>query len=428
MRQVGSFINSPSYGPCLSYFDKLITLFPSSSMDTDSTAMDSLEALLGNCGVNPTIANELSQAGWNTESFHAVVSNAAELDGLWGDLFPDRSDLPILEKARIKVAWNRLNKEASSSQPVTPSAPVVPADTSWNELHPPKLSASVLSELKQQYLQNYPSEILTSDTCPSARLIAMVHAQVQKSDFHWIPWKFRMSQQRMEDLQMARPHKIAKTENSSLHQLLLEDPPQIEVSNQNMGLNGIRTMFDLVNTAYALVQGAHLGRLRAYSVKFVGLISSRLEADTGLRHVTPLEAQAADRHLWNIIHDLTSDRNWSLNDSLHEVTTMRSEMMGLLQPRPRPALRSFASDSSPAIAKGKGRGKGKTKTKHSQQGPRWVSEINIQGKRHSICMRYQTGACSNSQCRFKHVCAVPKPDGTACGGNHSAREHSETPH
>ena len=65
-----------------------------------------------------------------------------------------------------------------------------------------------------------------------------------------------MSQQRMEDIQMARPPKLAKTDSTSLHQLLWDEPPSIEVGNQNMGLNGIRCMLELVNTSYALVQAA----------------------------------------------------------------------------------------------------------------------------------------------------------------------------
>lgn len=65
-----------------------------------------------------------------------------------------------------------------------------------------------------------------------------------------------MSQQRMEDIQMARPPKLAKTDSTSLHQLLWDEPLSIEVGNQNMGLNGIRCMLELVNTSHALVQAA----------------------------------------------------------------------------------------------------------------------------------------------------------------------------
>ena len=72
---------------------------------------------------------------------------------------------------------------------------------------------------------------------------------------------------------MARPLKMTKTESTSLHELLWDEPPSIEVGNQNTGLKGIRCMLELVNTSYALVQATHMDRLRADSVKFMSLIS-----------------------------------------------------------------------------------------------------------------------------------------------------------
>ena len=203
----------------------------------------------------------------------------------------------------------------------------------------------------------------------------------------------------------------------------------IKVSNANMGFNGVRTMLELVATAYALVQGCHLGRVKAYNLKFLGLFSTRLDADLGLRHVNVLESPAADRMLWGIITDLTTDKGWSLNDSLHEVTVLRSDMIGLLQPRPKAVHRTHMSDIPMASnTKGKGRGKSKSKKGSSSGNPKWVSSIQMQGTSFSIFMRYQSGNCTNPNCRFKHVCAVPKADGTACGGNHSAKDRNSTPH
>ena len=104
-------------------------------------------------------------------------------------------------------------------------------------------------------------------------------------------------------------------------------------------------------------------------------------------------------------------------------------MIGLLQPRPKAIQRYHNSDIPTASnAKGKGRGKSKSKKGSSSANPKWVSSIQMQGTSFSICMRYQSGSCTNSNCRFKHVCAVPKSDGTACGGNHSAKDHHSTPH
>lgn len=265
----------------------------------------------------------------------------------------------LLEKSSIRAAWR--TPTLAAQQPT--ENPASSSEGTWNELHAPKPSAAVLADLKRAFFRDFPSEVLSPDTCPSSRLIALTHSQVQKQNIHWVPWKYRMSQQRMEDIQMARPPKLAETDSTSLHQLLWDKPPSIEVGNQNMGLNGIRCMLELVNTSYALVQAAHMGRLRAYSVKFMSLISSRLDNDLGLRHVTALEAQAADRHLWGIMHDLMVDKGWTLNDSLHEITAVRADMMSLLQPRPRAASRPLTGDSQPTLPRTKGKGKSKGKAK-----------------------------------------------------------------
>jgi hypothetical protein len=391
-------------------------------------ADSSLEAHLSLYGVSPGLISSLMVSGWTMDSFAACTDSASGFDDLWGEMFPDQSELALVQKASIKAAWKKLQLLPAPSQAPDPASQAASSVNSWNEVQAPKLSAQTLAELKRAFFRDYPSEVLSPDTCPSSRLIAMAHAQVQKKDIAWIPWKYRLSHQRLEEVQMARPTKMAKTEHTSLHQLLWDDPPSIEVSNANMGYNGIRNMLELNATAYALVQGCHLGRIKAYNLKFLGLISTRLDSDLGLRHVTVLEAQAADRMLWGIIADLTTDKGWTLNDSLHEVTVLRSDMIGLLQPRPKTIPRSFPSETTTVSnTKGKGRGKSKSKKGASSGNPKWVS-TQMQGTSHSICMRYQSGTCSNSNCRFKHVCAIPKSDGTACGGNHSAKDHNSTPH
>lgn len=55
-----------------------------------------------------------------------------------------------------------------------------------------------------------------------------------------------------------------------------------------------------------------------------------------LRCATITEAQAADRQIWSIIRDIMSERGWSLDDTLHEVTHIRHDLPALLQLRPRP--------------------------------------------------------------------------------------------
>ncbi|CAJ1327114.1 unnamed protein product, partial [Effrenium voratum] len=65
---------------------------------------------------------------------------------------------------------------------------------------------------------------------------------------------------------------VARVESLTLRELLLDHPPEIEISNAGMGVNMVRCP-------------------------------------------TILEAQAADKHLWRILCDLIMERNWSMDDS-----------------------------------------------------------------------------------------------------------------
>ncbi len=215
--------------------------------------------------------------------------------------------------------------------------------------------------------------------------------------------------------------------------MLLDETPSIEISNLSMGLNSIRMMFELHNYAWALAGGARLHRLRAFSLRFMGLLTQRLDAESGLRPPSILEAQSADKQLWHLIQELCVDQGWSLNDALHEFTVQRSDMSALLQPRlkmPKAPPAISYNDQKGSKGGGKGqkglKGGGKAPTK---SGPRWVSETWIKGRRKAICMRFQSNNCNlGPNGKFAHICAMPKSNGEACRGDHSARDHDKTPH
>ena len=81
----------------------------------------------------------------------------------------------------------------------------------------------------------------------------------------------------------SRSSKVPKLEGLELHGLLMDDPPEMEISNNSMGLNAVRSLMDIHNTALSLVGAAHLATLRAYGIKFLSLLSVKLEPETGLR-------------------------------------------------------------------------------------------------------------------------------------------------
>ncbi|CAE7294731.1 KIF15 [Symbiodinium natans] len=108
-------------------------------------------------------------------------------------------------------------------------------------------------------------------------------------------------------------------------------PATIEVTDANMGISGIQRILAVHDVALAMVGSAHLARLKAYSCKFVQLVSQRFDPASGLRAPTILEAQQADCRIWQSIHSLVSEKAWSLNDALHEFTEIRGELSTLLQ-------------------------------------------------------------------------------------------------
>ena len=408
-------------------------------------AASDLDQILAQAGLAPTLASDLITAGWTRAAFGMCASSAADLDSHWDDLFPGQ-DLTFLQKAQLRVAWQSCRDTSNSEDPPpgegsganAAQTQVEPA-SSWAETFAPKLSSTVVTAMKSKYLSSYPSEILTQDTLPSLRLLSQVHYQFQKKEVKWIPWKFRLSQARADEVSSGRATKHPRLEGLALHNLIYDEPPSVEINNQSMGLNAVRSMFDLFNTAVALAEGAHLAHLKAYSLKFVGYLNQRYDADTGLRSPNILEAQAADKHLWFIIGELVMDKGWSLDQALHEMTYIRSEMAMLLQARPRmqrPAIpppkgsgkgATTNSATPPTSSSGGGGKKGKSKGK-PKGGVKWLTEAFVDGQKRRLCMRYQNGSCTFSDCKFHHGCAYPKPDGSACGLAHPAMQHAATPH
>ncbi|CAL1130286.1 unnamed protein product [Cladocopium goreaui] len=261
-------------------------------------ALPDLEDHLAENGVDPALSSHLISGGWNSQNFAAVVdSKAGFTDDIWAEL--SDQPIPLVQRANLKVAWQRLQPETVST------------------------SGSTISEC--------------------------------------------------------------------------------------MGVNAIRNMLEVHNTALALVGACHLQRLRAYTLKFMGFLTQRLDSDSGLRPPNVLESQAADKALWQMIHDLVIDQKFTLDNALHEVTHLRSDMASLLQPRPKISVRPTSTSSSaaaPVSAKGRGKSKGKSK-QGGKKGdttsrPTWVTEATVQGKRHQLCMQYQSGKCQKGDtCKFR---------------------------
>ena len=231
-----------------------------------------LETVLADAGVEPALASGIVADGWTLRTFREIAATAADFnDALFAELCPHNETLTLLQKASIRSAWRSAHQQdipqgasADGSGPATNSGSAT--DGSWSEVFPPKLNNETGNALKKQFLQNYPSEVLTADTQPSSRLLALAYQLTQKKDFKWLPWKFRMSMSRSEDMAMSRASKAPRLENLQLHQLLIDEVPSLEINNQSLGLNALRQMFEIHNYAWSLVGACHLHILRAYTL------------------------------------------------------------------------------------------------------------------------------------------------------------------
>ena len=179
--------------------------------------------------------------------------------------------------------------------------------------------------------------------------------------------------------------------------LLIDDPPALEVSDNNLGISGVQRVLAVHDFALAMVGSAHLVRLKSYSSKFLQLLTQRYEASSGLRPPSILEAQQADCKLWQLIYSLVQDKDWKLNDAIFEVTEVRGDVANLLQARPKPllplrpsekggkgkgALNRLMSDAWKGGLSEKGKSQGKDKGQKGKgsakgSGPPWVKNVPI---------------------------------------------------
>ena len=287
--------------------------FPPAIFSIGSMADSSDEALrqiLANCQVQDTFSDAILEQGWTVDHFAMMDFENDILEVLGstaGALVP-------FQKAALKWAWAKCqqHRETPSNPSAETAAP--PSDTaassSWTESFAPKLTSGVVASLKSAFKKNYPAEILTAENTPSLRLLSMVHHQHSKKDHKWIPWKFRLSQQRSDEVVASKSGRIPKSETLNLHAMILDDPPTIEIANGGLGLHTLRSLFETYSIAMAMVGVAHLASLKDYYLRFLSFMSTRLDAESGLRNPSILEAQSADKNLMGIVCDLVAERGW----------------------------------------------------------------------------------------------------------------------
>ena len=138
-----------------------------------------LDSVFGDAGVDPALASSIISDGWTIQSYREIVAAVSDFtDAIFEELCPN-TNLSLLQKASLKGAWRSLQgatDNSSGSAPSSSPGAAVTSDNTWAETFPPKLNSSTVSALKQRFSSNFPSEVLTPETQPSARLLALAQS------------------------------------------------------------------------------------------------------------------------------------------------------------------------------------------------------------------------------------------------------------
>ena len=217
---------------------------------------------------------------------------------------------------------------------------------------------------------------------------------------------------------------MLRTEAQLVSAALLDETPEIPISSMHLTPAWLARTQAVFRNAIALCGGAHLASLKNFDKKIFDYATASTPADTGLRNVNLHELLHADRKLWNEIASLHS-QGWTLDNALHELTHVRSDIHGLLQQRARPP-------KGPGKGKDKGRGgkgrgdtpKGPRRdTKQAARESRATPSTKVGNK--TLCLRYNKGTCADPNCKYTHACGFKLPNGQACGKKHPAYTHVE---
>ena len=299
-----------------------------------------LSEVLRDCNVHETMRLALQQQELLTvEDFAYAFPTLSHLDSLFSNLDAEAKEtLAITDAAssvhcaRLRRALDRCHaKSALEGRATQPSAalPVQASQAfsvaalqpdSWAEHLPPKLTPEAVEAMRDTFVLHYPGVLLDQDTMPSIRLLSIVHHSLKPG-------------QRIQPME-AKATKPLRTKAQLLSAALFDDTPEMTLQQGAVAAAWLTRVQKPFRNAWALCGAAHLHNLKAFDKKVAELCLQHFDQDLGLRSPNMQELLAADRKIWNLISELYS-QNWSLDDALYELTSVRGDLSSLLQPRPR---------------------------------------------------------------------------------------------
>ena len=384
------------------------------------------------------------------------LQTAFTVDGVAAQLGVDPNRWAICPQAgAVRHLWHEASRLPAAGALALPSAPASSGD--WQEPPPPKLRPEKMQEMKEVFRRCYPSELLDEDNTPGVRYWSAVYEMLQKNQLKWLPWTSILCVEQENRILENRPRRGGSLSDvAALLRLASDDPPELREHELRPTPHRIEQILRVRRVTFALCQGCHYGSHLLLDKKMLKLYNK--PQPEGLRGPTLKELIDADKEIYGLVYELTT-AGWQLDNALHEFAMIRTDIVGLLMPRPKTALPVVYNDrrqrprggkgrekgagqehtppnrpsrpSKPEPKGGKAKGKGRDKGKGKRQGasldgwdPSWLREGVVNGRTVNFCMRYNVGECRMRGCRFSHRCAVPKPDGTPCNGNHAAVDHT----
>ena len=318
----------------------------------DVESVEGLNALLSHVQVPELLQKALRDTGLGSISdFAYAYLDPTDLSDFVSKQSPDLWQQLQVVDPEHSPAVARLRRALDMSQNITRAqdacpAPATPAPSPstavatnvWAEHAPPRLDTEAVQRMQASFKPNYPGEHLDSDSMPSIRLLSLVHQWfTPKGAIKWIPWQLRMSHKQYQDIIEARAARTLRTEAQLVSAALFDETPELTIDRAHLSPAWLARTQQVFRNAIALCGGARLATLKAFDKKALDICAQQLSAESGLRAVNTHELLQADRKLWNEISNLHSEGK-SLDEALHEMTSIRADMHALLQPRARPHI------------------------------------------------------------------------------------------
>ena len=224
------------------------------------------------------------------------------------------------------------------------------------------------SKMVQDFHSTYNGEHIDADSMPSIRLLSLVHCWFKPhGKIKWVPWQLRMSERQYQEIIEARTARTLRTEAQLISSALFDDTPELNINHANLSPAWLARTQTIMRNAMALCKGAHLRVLKAFDKRMHVLATQSLAADSGLRTVSTQELLHADRKIWYEIASMHAE-GWTLDQALHEITKIRSDLPALLQPRAKAASIVKGKPNKKGVSRAslKGLRINSSKTQHSR--------------------------------------------------------------